>query len=538
MKFSRIKQRAMRLPGNEQPVQARSIQSIDDLYSPTPKQRMAHETPERFVLYGGSMGSGKSAWLSCEAIFHCLKWAHSRIYLCRFNLSSFRKTTLLTLESFLPDDYVKRHNRNESFIEFKNGSRIFYGGLGDDLKKIEKLKSMELSAFGVDQIEECSEKFFFMLASRLRLNIPGIKYRGWATCNPTSNWVRTRFVENAIADHRFIPALPKENPYLPSSYEEDLRRTLPEELARAWIEGDWTVISSEQNVFSFDEIQAAVKRSASKGEPMCFSVDVARFGGDETVIARKGGNRVTFEKIFAKRDTMQTAGEVIRVVGHDHAVPIKVDSIGVGAGVCDRLREQGYHIVEFLGSASPKHNKAYRNMRAESYFKLKELLPELSLPDDEKLKAQMMAVRYRVLSDGLILIESKEEMKKRGLPSPDRLDAVVMVCSGEQRVTVEEMERYLPIPFHRALQERISEATDIPLNNIPSLPQRSKISHEKWLAEHGLTPQDEADLLRQKISIVGVTKQLPLVLSDNFDFDEEMRKSGCNKIVRLKCSSR
>lgn len=540
MRFNKIKQMALAMP--DKPAKELSVHSINDLkningYVPTKRQREAHEAPERFILYGGSMGSGKSAWLVNEAICHALKYSGSRIYLARFNLSSFKKTTLLTLENFMPDDLIKKHNKTECYFEFVNGSRIYFGPLGDDAKKIEKLKSMELSGFGIDQCEETSEKYFFMLASRLRLNIPEVQYKGWLTCNPSANWVRTRFVENAVEDHRFIPALPKENPFLPAGYEEDLLKTLPEELARAWIEGDWSIISSEQNVFTFEEVQQAVKRSVSKFEPVCYGVDVARFGGDETVIIKKAGNWITFEKIFSKKDTMETAGQVVRIVGQDRAVAIKIDSIGVGAGVVDRLREQGYHIVEVVGSHSPKNKKSYKNRRAENYFRLKELLPELSLPNDDKLKAQMMAIRYRVLSDGLVIIEDKNEMRKRGLHSPDRLDAVVMACSGEPSMTVEEMERYLPIAFHSGYQQKMAEAADIQLSPIPSMPSRSKVNHEAWLRKHGLTLEDEADMLRQGISIVGVTKQPKLIIQDDFDLDAWMRKSGCNKIVRKKCSS-
>lgn len=139
------------------------------VYIPTSKQQETHSRPEQFLLFGGALGGGKTAWLCNEAIYHCLAFPGSRIYLARHQLSSFKKTTLLTLLDFLPFELITEHNKSDNYFTFNNGSRIYYGGLGDDLKAIEELKSMELSAYGVDQAEETTENFFHMLNSRLRL---------------------------------------------------------------------------------------------------------------------------------------------------------------------------------------------------------------------------------------------------------------------------------------------------------------------------------------------------------------------------------
>lgn len=514
------------------------VGTIDDLrplngYVPTAKQRLAHSAEERYVLFGGAMGGGKSAWLANEAIFHCLKHAGSRVYLARYEFSSFKKTTLLTLLNFLPAELVKKHNKSDGFIKFHNGSEIYYGGLGDDVRKIEKLKSMELSAYGIDQAEEVSESFFFMLNSRLRLNIPGIKFKGWMTANPSSCWIRSRFIEKVLEDHRFIPALPNENPYLPTNYEENLKKVLPEELLKAWIMGDWNIIADEHNVFNFSDVLEAMSRKADKGSE-CYGIDVARLGGDETVIVKKAGNQITFEDVFARKDLMETVGRTIRVVGSDRAVPIKIDSVGVGAGVYDRLKEQGFNTIEVIGSASPRKKNQYRNKRAENYWRLRELLLDLSLPNDEKLKSQMAAIRYRILSDGLILIESKEELKRRGLTSPDRLDAVVLAVSDERRTTVEEMRGLLPHAVVPDSRRKVNEALGYRETVIPPNDD-SPSAHEKRLAQHGLTLEDEKEMLRKGICIPGVTKRpepdpkMVDARSPSEIMDEWFREQGCTK---------
>jgi phage terminase large subunit len=534
-RFNNLRRRAEALQ-KPAPVEV-EVKSIDDLtsltgYKPTARQREAHAAQELFVLYGGSVGSGKSVWLANSVIFHCLRYPKARAILARLYLSSLEKTTMLTLEEQLPLELVEKWNKVRHTITFKNGSTIFLVGLGDDQRALQKLLSMEISLWAIDQAEEVSERFFHLLNSRLRLKVPGLdKYRGIMTANPSPGWLRTRFVESVLPDHKFVQALPADNPFLPSDYLESLRRTLPPELIEAWVEGRWDAIASENAIFNYEEIQGAIKRSVERGGPLCYSVDPARFGGDETVIAKKAGNRITFEKILSKKDTMATSGEIVRAVGDDHAVPIKVDSIGIGAGVCDRLRELGYHVVEIVGSQAAKKYKTYRNRRAENYFRLKELLPELSLPNDPKLVAEMMSIRYRVLSDGLVLIESKEEIKKRGLASPDRLDAVVMACAGEAHISLEERERFLPRLFRRGVTEKIAEAAGMELAPLPE-PDPPKSVHEARLRENGLTLEDEARMLKQGLWLPGITKRPPLPTeSEEETFDAEMLRSGYSKII-------
>ena len=134
------------------------------LYLPTNRQAVAHTVPERYVLYGGAVGGGKSVWECNEGIQLSLECSGNVGYMCRHELSSFMRTTMLTLERYLPAGIVAQHHQTENFFRLVNGSLIFYGGLGDDLRAIDRLKSMELGWFAIDQAEETSESHFFLLA--------------------------------------------------------------------------------------------------------------------------------------------------------------------------------------------------------------------------------------------------------------------------------------------------------------------------------------------------------------------------------------
>lgn len=415
---------------------------MDKQYIPTKKQALAHRSKAKYLLFGGSAGGAKTTWLVNAAIGACVKHPGIRGYLCRHQLTSFRRSTLVTLLEWLPTSWIRQHHKTEHFIEFHNSSRIYYGGLGDDVRAIEKLKSLELSFYGIEEASETSEQFFFMLNSRLRQKIPGVEYKAWLTSMPTSNWVRARWIEHSFDEHEFIPSLPADNPHLPSSYIPGLRKILPENLVRIWVEGSWSEMQEENAIFDYGHILRAMQMipTIPENAKICYGVDVARMGSDSNIIMKMNGPLVTIEEVFTKSLVTETAGRVIRRVGMDKKVPIKIDSIGIGAGVADILKEQGYNVIEIIASAKAIEHTRFKNLRAENLFNVSDLISkeETSLPDDEKLRSEMHASRYRIFSDGLILAESKEEIRRRLGYSPDRLDALAILLSGEGHIGVED----------------------------------------------------------------------------------------------------
>lgn len=165
-----------------------------------------------------------------------------------------------------------------------------------------------------------------------------------------------------------------------------------------------------------------------------WGLDVARFGNDRTALAKRRGN-VLQEKVKTWRnlDTMEVVG---RVKAEWDATPEKerpivicVDVIGLGAGVVDRAKELGLPVRGINVSESPAMGERYRNLRAELWHG--KALPwfqkrDCNLGGDMDLSGELTKVRYKITSNGKIQLESKEEMKKRGQPSPDIGDAFVL----------------------------------------------------------------------------------------------------------------
>ncbi|MDM7934301.1 MAG: hypothetical protein QUS08_02790, partial [Methanothrix sp.] len=194
----------------------------------------------------------------------------------------------------------------------------------------------------------------------------------------------------------------------------------------------------ENNVIPLSWIEAAMARwEETEGQGSYeLGVDVARFGRDLSVIAVRQGRKVQRLQVFSGRDTQEIAGEVLITSRLVHARHIKVDVIGLGAGVVDSLKAQNTPVVAVnVAQASDvvddDGNKLYANLRAELWWTLRQELdpknPEpLALPPDENLLGDLAAPVYRITSRGAIQIEDKEETKKRLGHSPDRADAVLL----------------------------------------------------------------------------------------------------------------
>ena len=166
----------------------------------------------------------------------------------------------------------------------------------------------------------------------------------------------------------------------------------------------------------------------ANGEELVLAVDVARFGSDRSVILRRRGQRVEEIRTFQKLDTMQLTGWVAAAIQEFQPARVCIDEIGVGAGVVDRLREQGYQVKGINVARLARQDKLFANLRAEGYWRLRELFATgaISIPTDSRLMGELAALRYSYDSQGRIIMESKEAMRQRGQASPDVADALML----------------------------------------------------------------------------------------------------------------
>lgn len=198
--------------------------------------------------------------------------------------------------------------------------------------------------------------------------------------------------------------------------------------------------SDDDTVIPMELLELAIQRdvSPSKFAPLLWGLDVARFGSDSSALCKRRGNAVTEPiRVWRNLDLMQLTGAVVAeweiLEEADRPQEILVDSIGLGAGVVDRLRELNLPCRGINVSESPAMGMTYRNLRAELWHKAKAWLEkrDCRMPKDDKLISELATVRYSFTSSGKIQIESKDDIRKRGLSSPDLADAFVLTFASD-----------------------------------------------------------------------------------------------------------
>jgi hypothetical protein len=198
-------------------------------------------------------------------------------------------------------------------------------------------------------------------------------------------------------------------------------------------------LSDDNTIIPFHLVEAAQHRDVVVADEteIVWGVDVARFGSDATALCKRQGPVVTELRSWRGLDLMQTTG---RVVAEYEALPpskrpteILVDSIGVGSGVVDRLRELDLPVRGINVAESPSMGDTYMNLRSELWFKCKAWLEDRSckLPKDDQLQAELTAIRYSFTSSGKMKAESKDEMRRRGVGSPDLADALCLTMASD-----------------------------------------------------------------------------------------------------------
>lgn len=177
-----------------------------------------------------------------------------------------------------------------------------------------------------------------------------------------------------------------------------------------------------------DPFRTLLLDGGSAAEPPVIGVDVARFGADRSVALVRRGNAVEEIQTFPNSDTMALAGRLVVAVRERQPSLVNVDEVGVGAGVVDALLEQGLPVRGVNGARQPVRRDECANRRAEGYWTLAQRFASrrIRIPNDPELIMELSSLRYKYNSRGQVLMESKEDMRRRGQSSPDKADALML----------------------------------------------------------------------------------------------------------------
>lgn len=408
------------------------------------KQQTALDATKKwkYVLFGGSVGSGKSYWIRWTTVYWLMKYYH------KYGLKGVRAGVFcedypslndrhLTKVKYEFPDWLGTFNqsKHEFTLAPEYGSGIIaFRNLDDPSKYL----SVEFAVIAIDEVNRNPKSTFDMLRSRHRW--PGIKdTKFFAGCNPLGEaWVKNMWVKRMFPPDEkeqyefvFVPALPTDNPHLPKEYYTSLE-SLPETQRKAYLEGNWDAFDESMDekgylrLINDRELQASWASGGDHSGFIVLGVDPAA-GGDKSTLVVKSANlqQIVFNQKL--RDTMDLVGVIIEKCRDYQVDYVVIDRTGVGQGVFDRVRELGYAVKGVAFGEKPE-DEMFQNLKAELHWKERKwLLSGGRLLKDEGWN-EFEYVKYKN-RDGKIIIQPKEELFKEGLMSPNCVDAAVLTMA-------------------------------------------------------------------------------------------------------------
>nr|DAY43399.1 MAG TPA: large terminase [Caudoviricetes sp.] len=190
---------------------------------------------------------------------------------------------------------------------------------------------------------------------------------------------------------------------------------------------------SDDGLFNMGRVMQSMEQykdhDPDVGAPVTIGVDVARYGSDSSVVVSNQGGHIRVLARFQGKNGPELAREVGMIATEAGAVEVRIDAIGVGASVLDNIENYlppNIQVIGIHGNAKSADSTKWYNWRAAMYdqFAKDVAFGRVWLPDDDELYSEIASIKYEYRGSAL-LIESKENMRKRGVKSPDTLDAVV-----------------------------------------------------------------------------------------------------------------
>lgn len=406
-----------------------------------PKQIEAASASKRFkyVLFGGSVGSGKSRWIRWMCIFWLME------YYSKYNIKGIRAGLFcedypslndrhLTKIRFEFPDWLGKFNeaKHEFTLAPEYGSGIIaFRNLDDTAKYL----SVEFAVIAIDEVNRNPKTTFDMLRTRHRW--PGVKdVKFIAGCNPLGEaWVKNMWVKRMFPPDEkeqyefvFVPALPTDNPYLDASYYKTLE-SQPENIRKAYLEGNWDAFDEGMDdkgylrLINDRELQACTVQQGEHSGYKVLGVDPAA-GGDNSAIVLKSGNLQ--EILFNQKlqNTMDLVGVIMEKHRDSRSDFIVIDQTGIGQGVYDRLKELDYP-VKGISFGEKSEEDMFANLKAELHWRERQWLLSGGRLVYNAGWNELEYVKYKN-KDGKIIIQPKEELFREGLSSPNCVDAAVL----------------------------------------------------------------------------------------------------------------
>lgn len=398
-------------------------------YQPWPHQRAAHAMLQvaRFLVLVWHRRAGKTVFSVLELLLAAAACTQERgRYAYLAPLLKQAKTVawdyLKAFARLIPGTVV---NETELSVTLVNGAQVRLHGADNP----DALRGIYLDGVVVDELADMRPELWGevlrpALADR----------RGWAIFIGTPKGVNLlselyyRAARGEDAEWKADLQRAEDTGVIPEDELEAARREMsPAQYAQEF--GCDFAAASEDVLVMLADVQAAQERTlrpdAYESMAKVLGVDVARYGGDRSVLFPRQGLVAFRPRILRGLDTMTVASQAAEMAEKWKADVVMVDTGGVGAGVFDRLVQLGVSVVPVDFGSRATDDTRFENKRAEMWWDMADWVRKGCLPDLEELRAELPSVKYTFKNKrGRIQLESKDDMRARGMPSPDVADAL------------------------------------------------------------------------------------------------------------------
>jgi len=335
----------------------------------------------------------------------------------------------------LIDDTIFRYGIQKSFritdsevIHIPTGGMIHFKGLkgGSKAETRTRLRSLEgVDILWVEEAQSLSESTLTDIDETIRgLNKSGKSRKIIYSLNPYDN------PDAVFSFYESIPEVLKlecnicDNPFAPADRIVKSEALKIKDYA-LWLHvyGGKPLSIGDRAIISIEKYREAIKRGWDKDERITIAADIARFGDDSTVFVKRKGNAIIDMKEYRGQDLITTAQ---RIIDYGKGAPVRVDDTGLGGGVTDYLRKQGYPVQPINFASRAIRQDLYSDIISEMWFNLADRIDKISLPEDKELQYQLVSRFYTYDKTGRRKVETKADYKKRCGSSPDKADAVIM----------------------------------------------------------------------------------------------------------------
>lgn len=379
---------------------------------------------KRYPAYVAAWGTGKTT-AGIGRLMRLAEYPNNLILVGRKEFTDLKDSTIKDFE-----DYTGLKVNSQREVVMSNGTTIMFR----HLEELHNIQNINLGAFWIEQAEELeNDGIFFKLHGRLRRNVP--ERSGFLTANTNGhNWIYKLWkAQKDDEDYDLYEATSFDaEAHLPADTLASWRKLeakAPKVYAR-FVMNSWDEADTADVIIQPEWVRAACKRELNIVFPIrrIVSIDVSRYGDDETVCYAIENNAWKGKRKWEKKSTMETVGRAV-LFAKEHGInSFAVDEIGVGGGVADRLEELDYDVVR-VNASEKDPLLPYYNRRAEIHVYAADLLENGQAqidPSDHELIEQLSWAKYRTIkSNGVYQVEAKADIKERYGRSPDDSDAFI-----------------------------------------------------------------------------------------------------------------